>query len=175
MTSILNSSSKSATTTNAAPTGPVALIQKCHILLIPAELRLIIYEHYFRDFEPSLRDESAPRKATLQPSLLHACSVFEVEALSLYKLHLETRRSKLATDFEAVRAHMAAWRNSSGPIGGQARAFAVAQEMLIMKRKRNEWQARDLPFAMELRTIDWLHAMEEIRNSWTHVADMEGQ
>ncbi|KAK4610587.1 hypothetical protein CLAFUW4_13598 [Fulvia fulva] len=102
----INRNSTTPATTKAPPstnniTGTMTSEQtatstKCHLLAIPPELRLMIYEYYF-----SALAQWSPKDAqrfmntkpkSFQPALLKTCTTSRSEGVSIYKKHLEALR-----------------------------------------------------------------------------------
>lgn len=56
--------------------------KECRLLKLPPELRLIIYEMVFADFQ--LNDKTCYRDKIKRPYLLHTCTAIREEALEIY-------------------------------------------------------------------------------------------
>ena len=86
----------SATTINNTKAATATTNTKRHILTIPAEIRLLIYETYFSTYQ---FDNSKP-----QPALIHTCKLLREEALKAYEARLIIIKNDRTSKFQKANA-----------------------------------------------------------------------
>ncbi|KAK4610590.1 hypothetical protein CLAFUW4_13599 [Fulvia fulva] len=136
--------------------------KKCHIISIPPELRLEIYEHYFKDFELDFSNRPSPEhagKSVSQCPLLHTCALFRTEALAPYKKYLEACNKAANVALFSFREQTLEQARGADQ-GDRARyelGFRDACDRV--NKKRHEWNAAHMAHARELCRVDWIDFM----------------
>lgn len=79
-------------TTSGSHSDTTANNIKYHIMIIPPEIRLEIYDHYFTSFKLDIKADntSADEGRALKPPLLATCKRIREEALTCYEARLKT-------------------------------------------------------------------------------------
>lgn len=124
---------------------------RCRLLELPAELRLIIYEHYFAIFE--LDTTRVTPYSDIQAALLHTCRLVRQEALDAYEGRLieteQERNEQITGDIEYLER--------SGPthfLWGVSNSSRRIRELNVARLRNSEALGQEIARVRKVRAED---------------------
>ncbi|CAK4034795.1 Hypothetical predicted protein [Lecanosticta acicola] len=118
--------------------------EKCHLLSLPAELRITIYETLFSSLSP-------PHTiATIQPGLMNACHQIRFEMRSAYKAYLQNNMADVREEIKRERERLD--QNLRDSRSGDRR---IAHAAIIGIQQRDPYRVRQklAKFEAELKRL----------------------